>query len=602
MNLTKDVSSLGPALREQLWFGKTYLPAQTVEEGLCLAALVNPQSLKQWPLDLLESDRAAGLLGQLAGWTYLQDAIEKAPPMLPVEASLEKSRVMAARLLPFFQSSWFLSSWFWRERARLTGMQGRDPLPELEKSLQLATHYGQLAEIGKCRTFLVRGGPEESIFLEPGQRADLAQLLEITSRLARCHRLQELRESLVAAAYSLAPLAGVVWLSKPAEWEALSWSPPGSTPRFSQSVAEKCRISKELTWGQPEQLHASRSVMLSQVQCLLALPLDEENVLFVWQSENHPWLSTEELRVLSFLCRLAQVVHHNLRLIEQARSELELVQRAQRRWESLFAEAQEVSLAEVDDQHRILRCNPAFQQLFPLAQPGVHVSDLLPDPALDRQRLSTSGRAGSCLVRLGEGAQSRWIQVSDWKVSGQSGAFRALVDLTERELSVWFEYLEEFRHLLAADLHDGPVQLAAVGNLTQDSPRAGSIYRELRDRLNWLRSPWLEGLQPEAWLEEFLRGYLSGCQLELSGSFQGLTRMQEQGLFRILLSVIEKLAAGGMEKLRLELGRLTRVCWTPATELELDLDARAWVNARVQLLHAEMNLLPGDLRLTFLQG
>ena len=112
-------------------------------------------------MDLLESCTAAGLLGQLASWTYLQDAIEQAPPILPVEASLEKSRHMAARLQPFFQSPWFLSSWFWREHARLTGMEGRDPLPDLERSLRLAADYRQLAEIEKCWVFLVRGGPED---------------------------------------------------------------------------------------------------------------------------------------------------------------------------------------------------------------------------------------------------------------------------------------------------------------------------------------------------------------------------------------------------------------------------------------------------------
>lgn len=541
-------------------------------EALCREALRNPGSLKDWPEALLEGSDYAGCLARLIGWTRLQEAIEQAPPGQPLSSWLEMSQRQADWLEGRIPEA--LEAWFFREKARLVGFQGGDNLPWLRRSLHSAAAHGQLDELEKTRAFLETEP-------EPGQpRPQLERLLRAAGGMVEAESVAELARQTVQAVHDLLPLSAAVWLEKQTAWEALAWFPLQVTPRFSQSVLERCLETRELTWGGPQQLEASRSVLLSKVRCLLALPLGGQHALFLWQSEEEDWLGNEQLEVLHFLAQLASLLNNNLYLTGQAQSELEAAQRTHARWEALFEQSEQVAIAELDAAGSVLRANPAYQRLpqLPPLRPG----------------LSTQ------LVRLGDGPQTRWYQVSEWKVPEESGSYRALTDVSEREIPAWFAYLEELRQKLAADLHDGPAQLAVVLQMLEGSPQTQDLYQEIRNRLDWLRSPWLENQDPTDWLRQLVERRFLQVEWRQSAGFERLGVDQAQTSIRLVVHCLEQLErVPELKRLEMEWGVSPCLRWLPAVPVGLPPTAYQALRARLEILKARFILEPGRAQMYF---
>jgi PAS domain-containing protein len=542
-------------------------------EALCQEALRNPDSLKDWPEELLEGEHYAGCLARLIGWTRLQEAIEQAPPAQPLGPWLEMSQRQADWLEGRVPAR--LEAWFFREKARLVGFQNGDSLPWLRRSLHSASAYGQLEELEKTRAFL-ETEPQPC----PSSRPQLERLLRAAAGMVEATQPDELARHTVQAVHDLLPVSAALWLEKAAGWEARAWFPLQVTPRFSQSVLERCLESQELTWGGPQQLEASRSVLLSKVRCLLALPLGGTHVLFLWQSEDEEWLGNEQLEVLQFLAKLASLLHGNLHLTRLAQAELEAAQSTHARWEALFEQSEQVAIAELDAAGKVLRANPAYQRLPQL-------------PQLPRTQATR-------LIRLGEGPQTRWYQLSQWKVPEETGSYRALVDVSEREIPAWFAYLEELRQKLAADLHDGPAQLAVVLQMLEGSPRTQDLYQEIRNRLDWLRSPWLENQEPTDWLRQLVERRFLQVEWRQTGTLEKLSDSQAQTAIRLVIHCLEQLERlPDITRLEMEWSLSPCLRWHPELPVELPPTAYEAICARLEILKARFILEPGRAQIYF---
>ena len=593
------------SLWNQLWTGEAKVPLATspAEQRLllCLQALLDPSQLQEWPEALLEGEDFPAYLARLLAWTRLQEWMDKAPPEQEAEFlhQLERARYHCHWLEQRHHDFLPLQAWFWREKARLEGFQGRDPLPCLERSLRLAGSLGQLVEVGLCRAFLAESSSDPESVLDARQRQQLQPLLAGVPDLVAATCIEDLRRQLLTTVLDLVPMEASLWLEKAEEWSVLDWWPKTAHPRYSSSLVEECWRSQELSWGQPEQLRASRSILLSEVRCLLAVPVGERGVLFAWQSTQQTSLSTGQIETLKFLAGLTSTLLSNLALTEAARLDLEQSERVHRRWNRIFFEVGEIAMAELADDGTLIAWNHTFHRLFPSARLGGLASQLLPESQRqrDQQRLGQLEQGDSNLLRIDRDGQPRWYQLTDWKVPGQPGSYRALLDVSEREVDQWFDFLEESRHRLAADLHDGPAQIAAVLNMQEPCEKVTHFFESLRTQLDFLRSPWREEQDPWTWLQEWGGRCFPKCRLDLRpGQLEiGLQKC----LYRILLAVLQPLGA--------ELSALSfqanpaesQISWFPKLELTLPEPTRRLILCKLEILGGVWRLEPGRLSLAF---
>lgn len=566
----------------------------------CLLALENPQTLSDWPEELLEGDHFPGFLARLLSWTRLLQALDDAPAHLEamVCQQLERCEGHLAWLDSRAQQFPAVLSWYWREKARLLGMLGGDPLPWLEKSLRQAAALQQWHEVELVRAFLVDNGEERTPHLPEPQRQRLDLLLEALPALAAAPDEQSLRRTLLENLLSLLPLDSVLWLRKDGDWHVPDWLPREIHPRFSRSLVEECRESQELSWGRPEQLEASRSILLAEVQSVLALPVGPDEVVFAWQSRKQPWFDEEHAEVAQFLVRLAATLQRKLQDSQVTRLHLQEAERLHQQWQTVF-DRSPLAMAELEEDGRISALNETFSQIFPEARQGAWASDLLEeqDRAPDRQRLRQLQGCSSQMVRLHVNSTPRWFQVTDWKVPEQPGSFRVLVDIGDSDLVLWTDYLEELNHQLASDLHDGPVQLAAARNLSQPDENTQVHYNELRNCLDAWRSPWLDGSSLESWCQEAFHHHLPDCQGQLQMPPEHWPRPQQQTALRLFMGVLQALRLGPLpDQLQLSFSEQgAEVTWQPATPLPLDGELEDLIVRRMDVSQGRYQLESGRL-------
>jgi len=87
-------------------------------------------------------------------------------------------------------------------------------------------------------------------------------------------------------------------------------------------------------------------------------------------------------------------------------------------------------------------------------------------------------------VRSSEG-DARWIEASREK------DLLILRDASYQRLEDLLLVLEQDRHQAAADLHDGPLQVAAARRLESNDPATTRLWEEMQESLHWLRFPLL---------------------------------------------------------------------------------------------------------------
>ncbi|MBT9586735.1 hypothetical protein IV102_25555 [bacterium] len=135
----------------------------------------------------------------------------------------------------------------------------------------MASRLDQRSEAARNRAFLALQRSDTESALDRTQQSQLKRLLESVPAMARATSASQLRKLLLET-LQLVPLEAALWLEKEADWAVLEWFPHSIHPRYSRSLLEACRSSGELCWGQPEQLLASRSILLSEVRSIPSWP------------------------------------------------------------------------------------------------------------------------------------------------------------------------------------------------------------------------------------------------------------------------------------------------------------------------------------------
>ncbi|MBT9589211.1 hypothetical protein IV102_38135 [bacterium] len=603
-----------PAMLHKLWLhlqdgGQCLEESDFVSEPVlagCIQALQNPASVSHWPAELRSGDHFSGFLARLLEWTELQEWMDTAPVGQEgeIEKQLPRARLYCQWLRARVDGNLPLRAWFLREKARLIGLEGGDPLPWLEQGLRQAGRLQQWSEVAQIRHFLQYSDSDGQAALSGRQKRELAPLLEAVPQLASASCVDELRQRLLTTLLQLVPMEAALWLEKEQDWQVKEWAPPHVAPRYSHRLVDTCFRTQELSWGQPEQLEASRSLLLSEVRCLIAVPLGKNGVLFAWQSDQQSWLNQDQIEALQFLARLGGQIQSNLTLSHKIAEDLQQARMLHGRWQRIFHDTPDLALAELDDAGRLVDWNVAFAGLFGDARVGTLASQLLPEPERNRdlqglQELPQQG-VRSRLVRLGTSEAPCWVQLSDWRVAEQSGSFRAVLDVSSHDVTHWFDYLEELRHRLASDLHDGPAQLAAALQLSQDTAQAGEVYASLRNRLDFLRSPWIDGRPPMDRMHDAFRHYLPTCQVEWKAESAGLSRSQQQFTQRALLGVIEELSQQGPPR-RVEADS-TWLSWSPATDMQLTETFQQLLDSGLEVLGGNWSCQPGLFRILFAEA
>lgn len=564
--------------------------------GRCLLALMRPASLKNWPDEELGGQHFAAVLARLIAWTQLQQEMDRAPASCErrFRQLLPSAQQQEALLKKSIHAYPILQPWFWRESGRLQGFAGGDPLPKFERSLRLAAGLNQLHQVSLTRELLLQ---TEIPRFEPQPDQRLQLLLAAVPDLMACTQVASLRPLLLQTLFRLLPLEAVLWLQRGETWQVLYWFPSDVHPRYSNRLVEQCLEQQELIWGQPEQLTASKSILLSEVQSVLAVPVGPGEVLFAWQSARQSWLTAEHAEIFRFFARLGAILGENLVLREKAEADWQESRKLHRRWEQIF-QAGDLALAELNHQGQLETWNEEFLRIFPQAERGQAASSLLSecDRSQDRARLQALENCSSALVRLEFYDSPRWFQVTDWKVPGQSGSFRALLDVSSHEVDRWFEYLEEVNHRLAADLHDGPGQRAATEQLLDPGPTSSEAFQAIRNRLDSLRSPWLDGSSITEWCVEAAAGRLPGCRLQLPSRVPDFwTGSAQQFVYRTLISLLEELAPETKSlQLKAEPGA-ARYLWEPSQQPPFSQEFQRFVQVQSKVLGGEVKWRPGAL-------
>ncbi|MBS2036008.1 hypothetical protein JST97_13550 [bacterium] len=516
---------------------------------------------------------------RLEQWAAMQEEMDQAPlerehwVRSQFRASREQARLLELDLAahPDHQSTYF------RERARLEGFLGGDPLPWLRRSLESAARLEQWDEIERTRDFL-KGYPDPAF-----NQSRLRPLFDALPMLTQAQSVEALRRATLVTVLKLAPLRGVLWLERSGIWQVEDWEPLGAYPRFSLTLAEECWKSQDLVWGGPDQVRASRSLLLSEIRCLLALPVGDSGVLFGWQAEGQTWLSLEQIHAVRFLAQIVSALVRNLEGTRQAYLELERAEQLRQRWQQIFQQAGPLALAEWDEDERVVAWNPLFGSLFPRVFKG-----------LELKRLAAPEQWRSNMVRLEISGGPRWFQFTRWRVPEHPGSYSALVDVTENELQLWFDHIDEARQLLASDLHDGPAQIAATLSLVE--PEARPILEEVRRELDFLSSPSYQSRSPWEWLEHLRMRYFPSFQLRFKDVPQGLPQVV---LVRALADLIEWASSSpplGSLRCKVRASRVL-VDWEPARPLPLEICRL--LKHRIRLIGGDCRRRPGRLKIRF---
>lgn len=610
-NFVEGVYPTGGELTDELWRilaeeipSPRAVAADCPTLVLCKELLLQPSARTAWPRQLRQDDNFPGLLYSMVEWTELLQWMDTAP--LGAEGSIQErlaeARELGQRIEKRVGYYLPLKAWFFREMARWVGMGGGDPLPWVERSLAQAARLGQWGEVARCRNFLTFSQTEASVCISDLQKRELGPLLGTVPYITDSSTQPELCSRLLTSLLQLVPMESALWLEKKADWEVLDWFPRDVTPRYSRRLVEQCLQTQELSWGKPDQLQANYSLFLSEVRSLIACPIGATGVLFAWQSAQQNWLSQDQVEAFQFLARLAGQLQVNLQLAENIQSQLIQSRRLHRRWQLVMENSAELGLAELDDEGRLLYWNGAFQRLFASVCQGQRASQLLPecDRWRDQFELTsvTHKRSRSRLVRLTTGTQPRWIQLTDWRVPEESGIFRAALDVSRHDVVHWFDHLEQMRHLLASNLHDGPAQSAAAGALNSPGLDWRAANEQVRYRLDFLRSPWVEGEEPFEWLLEYTETHFPESQIFSERQNPSLSRSQAQFLQRCRLGVLDLLKdyPEALQELFFASGSLT---WKPAVNVVLPETLRSLLDCGTEVLGGSWSCGLGYFSISF---
>jgi len=389
----------------------------------------------------------------------------------------------------------------WRAAARGHVARPRRFLQVALKEAQEMEMSGELRECEEMRTRL-----KQSDLLDPAPAPTLSQLdryeglLEAGRRLAEPSEEQEIIRVLTREAGRLLRPEAAVWL-EPAEsgWREVGlWSPSGARPMVSQTLVEAA-----LEAGQPVResaAAASESLLLADVRSGLAVPAGQRGILYLQHRGVEGLFSGEEERLAGFLLGLGQTALEVAERHRAARQAGQRLREEERLFRSFF-ESAACGLALTDAAGTLLEGNPALARMLavpPAQLPGSSFQEYLfhADRAGDRSTLKAArrGRRVSTARFLPSGRLA-WFQLTTSPLAdGQ--LIRAVADVSHDRAAELVVFLEQQRHALAVELHDGMSQVLAATNLmaqryAPDVPVLPLLER-LGSLIGSLRSPGLE--------------------------------------------------------------------------------------------------------------
>lgn len=470
---------------------------------------------------------------------------------------------------------------YWRLRSRLACLSDwSHALEPARQSIQWAARLQQWDELEKNLQFLRELESLEA--QEAASGADTGPLLEATLRLASCATRAELRSATLELALELTSLSQLSWLDRSeGRWEALAWLPNESWPRYSEQVLNRCRAAGATLFGESTEMGDSRSLLLSDLKMMVAVPILWEQQFFgiLYSELEESGLHAGSLRLLEYLAGIVAATAQRLVTEEQARwafEQAEYLNKLRRK----MAAGTTLGLALADRQGRLEQWNAAFAQLWD--EPPVAGSLLWEMFSGQEQILDRERSSGVCLAVQRTRSGRRWLQINDWELESEDKRVRCVLDLSAQEPEQWSAFLEEMRHELAADLHDGPAQTAAALQLDE---RGGAAWALAVRRLQALRSPWLEGNDPEEQLQLWLRSWLpEECALDIGWQSNLATAWTRQ-CYRLLQTLCEEVAE--VWQLRAVRLRVTdeecSLIWLGPSSGRLPGLVREWVEARVTL-------------------
>jgi len=396
--------------------------------------------------------------------------------------------------------SWLL------QRIRCDLMMGHDQhaLGDLERLLAMRPGSEIVEQALHVLRTLDDPRTTQSIPEQPEALADqvrLQQVMEQLPILLECPDLEILRIRTCELARRLLRCQEVTWL------EGEAWPEQFSSTLLSQALREQRPVV-----GQPS---TSESLLLSEVQSALAVPIDANVLLYAVHRTLEQLWGPDDLAVASML---AEIVGLRLSLLLERQQEeahtRELWNLRSRLQE--VVDVSEVGLIWLNEQGEPVSSNRWADLWLPAE--GVPLDDL---PNVWRLR----GRDGTL----------RWIEAR------RENELIILRDLSHQRLEDLLLVLEQDRQQMAADLHDGPLQMVIVHLQQKQDAASHYLLGEMNDTLNWLRSPLLEGSSLHEALAEAALSQLPQTKVLLSGLSPSAASVHQMALYRCAFETFQYL-------------------------------------------------------------
>lgn len=383
------------------------------------------------------------------------------------------------------------------QRIRCDLMMGCDQhaLRDLERLLALRPESEIVEQALHVLRTLDDPNSTQRIPEQPEGLADQVRLQQVTDQLPillECADLDALRVRACELARRLLRCQEVSWLT------AGSWPEQASRTLLNQSLEEKKPVA-----GHPS---TSESLLLSEIQSALAIPIDGEIVLYAVHRTLEQLWGPDDLAVASMLAEIVSL-RYNL-LLEGQRQEAHTRELWTLRSQlQEVVDVSEVGLIWLNEKGEAASSNRWAELWLPLEAPPL--KDL---PDVWRLR----GRDGIL----------RWIEAR------RESDLIILRDLSHQRLEELLLVLEQDRQQMAADLHDGPLQEVLVLLHQKERPGVRYLYEEMKETMHWLRSPLLEGCSLQEALQEAAWSQMPQASVLLTAELHTTTSVHQMALYR----------------------------------------------------------------------
>jgi PAS domain-containing protein len=389
----------------------------------------------------------------------------------------------------------------------------------IQKLLSLPLVRQQLSVVQQARELLGHlDDPQYNLSLLPprpdGER--LGQWQRFRSALAHApdlldpeqvSSLKQLREQTLVLLSQVFGSHQIFWLEQEdGHWQCPCYRGPAGFRFWSDTLIQRAAAQKSGFIYQRQTEETQRSIILSEARSVMICSVDEHGDKAPYLYLSHHGLdgnySAEDLELLEFLVDL--VSHQYQRVREKSELEEKLWFRAQSQREYLDQhQSSGLAAAWLDETGRWQSYNERFVKLIGYTpELQTSCSDLFGlDPVawLDFWELRETGQR-QLLRASGPQQQLRVYHCRFEKQKVDPWHFLVIEDAQNEIGPEILMMLEQDRHRLAADLHDGPAQTLAamrlrLGDLTPEEGRAvEQMVAETLEVLTWFRSPMEDGI------------------------------------------------------------------------------------------------------------